>query len=201
MIISIVPLIIYFLIMACICGRSHSVLLSGIQDRALLLFGIAGMIFIGPIMFLVPINALMFWGSGIWPVLVLFYFLVAFLIVSNANSWGVFYNADRTKVIEILSAVAEKDQIEISADNKIAKMSEEIYLLLQESKFFGCVTLSLIGQPTTRQLEQWRQILYDLKKESVNLKRESKKSAFICLSFVFFLVITVFYICFLKQNV
>lgn len=201
MIISIVPLIIYLLLMACFNSRAHSVFLSGIQDEALLLFALIGFVFVGPVIFLVPINALMFWGIGIWPVLFLFYFLVAFMLTTRQDGRAVFYNADSGTVLEVLEKVSNWEGFETSENRTVVKMSENIYLLLQESKFFRSVSLSVTGSLTAGQLDQWHQILFDLKKESLQMKVKNKLPAIICLLGVFFLVIFVFLNNVLNHNV
>lgn len=201
MIISIIPLIIYFLLLAFFNSRSHSVLLSGIQDEALLLFALVGIVFVGPVIFLVPINALMFWGVGIWPVLVLFYFLVAFMLTVRQGARAVFYNADSGQVLEVLERVSNWEGFEISENRTIIKMTENIYLLLQESVFFRSVSLSVTGSLTVQQMEQWHQILFDLKKESVQMKVKNKFPALIGMTGIFFLVIFVFLTDLLNYNV
>ncbi len=105
---SLVPLAVYFLLLGIIHASRRPFILSGDADTALLSAAVSGMIFAGPINLFFPLNAAIRFGSYIWLILSILYFLITMLVILYSRPRLIVYNIDKSTLKGILERVASR---------------------------------------------------------------------------------------------
>ncbi|MDO5581027.1 MAG: hypothetical protein Q4G69_07810 [Planctomycetia bacterium] len=159
-----IPLLVYLTILIAVNCRKYSPVVSGRSDLLLLALGLAGFVFAGPILFLVPINALLVWGNLVWPLLIILYFLLVFYLGSLLNPQIIIYNTNRDIVLKKI------DQIVLDSGNNLIKTGEifsipewDIHFRIENFSLFD--NISLI--PVVRSVRSAGWALFEQKLDSL----------------------------------
>ena len=100
---ALIPLFIYFFVLAGLSLRERPTVLNGMQDWMLLCGGIAGLFAFGPGKLLIPMRLYSFWGISVWAFWFLFYFLLAYIIARHfLPKRIVIYGCQQKMLISIL---------------------------------------------------------------------------------------------------
>ena len=103
---SLVPLAVYFLALGMIHASRRPFILSGDADMALLCAAVSGMVFVGPMNLFFPVNAAIRFGTYIWLILAILYFLISMLVILYSRPRLIVYNIDKEQLKEILEKIA-----------------------------------------------------------------------------------------------
>ena len=102
------PLTLYFGFLAWVNSRRRPVVLSGPSDRLALFCALAGLLFIGPLQLIVPIEALVDKGAFTWVMLLLLSLLVVLFFALSRRPRLMIYNVSSDGVSEKLTEAAKK---------------------------------------------------------------------------------------------
>ncbi len=105
---SLIPLAVYFLILGMIHASRRPFLLTGDADMALLSAAVSGMVFVGPMNMFFPLNAAIRFGTYIWLILAILYFLITMLVILYSRPRLIVYNIDKSTLKGILERVASR---------------------------------------------------------------------------------------------
>lgn len=153
-----IPLLFYLLILIVIHCRKKTVILSGQSDLLLLGFGLVGFVFSGPILFLVPVNALLVWGNLVWPLLIILYFLLVFYFGSLLNPQIIIYNTDRDVIISKIEQIVPNTGCSLVKMGKLFSIPErDIHFRIEH--FTPFQNLSII--PACRYVRSPEWILFE----------------------------------------
>jgi len=109
--IALIPLGIYFLLIATLLYRSRPTLLNAVQDTMLLGMGCVGLAVIGPLELFFPNAAYSVLGEWTWAFLLgLYFFIVLFAALNRSPSWTM-YGLDCDSFQSLLNAALSSEEI------------------------------------------------------------------------------------------
>ena len=105
--VAFVPLALYFFALAALNSGLRPRMLTGQENLATLALGLIGFVMAGPMLYVLPIDALAFWGYKTWFFLVLLYVLIAWFLGSVFRFRVVIYNIGTNELRDILEKTGQ----------------------------------------------------------------------------------------------
>ena len=105
---ALLPLSVYFLMLAYWNTRRVPVILSGHDDLFLLFFALTGFFILGPGKLLLPIEVLVYWGVWVWPFFIAFYLTFVHWILKQLPPRIVIYRAEMSTFRNQLDKIAKE---------------------------------------------------------------------------------------------
>ena len=191
---SLIPLAVYFLLLGVIHASRRPFLVSGSMDMAALCAAAFGMVFAGPMNLFFPVNAAIRFGTYVWLILGILYFLIAMLIILYSRPRLIVYNIDKTTLEEILEKIANRlDDQSCWAGDSLFMPQEGITLHLECVS--GLKNVTIVSNEKNASRLRWRNLKLllssELKKTVVS--RNYRSIILFLLSAALFLVSAVSY--------
>ena len=161
---SLAPLAVYFLILGIIHASPRPFLISGDADTALLSAAVSGMVFAGPINLFFPLNAAIRFGTYIWLILAILYFLITMLVILYSRPRLIVYNIDKAQLKEILDNVASRlDENSTWAGDSLYIPRQDLDLHLEFVS--GLKNVTIVSNEKYSSRLRWRNLKRLLKSE------------------------------------
>jgi hypothetical protein len=100
--VAFVPLALYFFALAALNSGCRPRMLTGQEDMTALALGLIGFIMVGPMLYILPIDALAFWGGYTWFFLAVLYALIVWFLGAVFRFRIVIYNIGASELRDIL---------------------------------------------------------------------------------------------------
>ena len=143
--VAFVPLALYFFALAALNSGHRPRMLTGQEDLTALALGLIGFVMVGPLLYILPIDALAFWGFYTWFFLALLYALVVWFLGAVFRFRVVVYNINAGELKSILEKVGQELDSEARwAGNSLSlpTLGIQFYMtrfsLLQNTSLQGC---------------------------------------------------------------
>jgi hypothetical protein len=106
--VAFLPLALYFFALAAINSGRRPRMLTGQEDLTAIALGLIGFVMVGPLLYILPIDALAFWGFYTWFFLALLYALVVWFLGAVFRFRVVVYNINAGELKSILEKVGQE---------------------------------------------------------------------------------------------
>jgi len=144
--VAFVPLALYFFALAALNGGLRSRMLTGQEDLTVLALGLIGFVMVGPMLYVLPIDALTFWGYKTWFFLALLYALTVWFLGAMFRFRVVIYNIGMNELRDILETIGrELDSEARWAGNSLSLPTLGIQFYLERVSLLRNVTLKACG--------------------------------------------------------
>lgn len=179
---SLVPLAVYFLLLGIIHASRRPFILSGDADMALLCAAVSGMVFVGPMNLFYPVNAAIRFGTYIWLILAILYFLISMLVILYSRPRLIVYNIDKEQLKEILEKIAMRlDENSAWAGDSLHMPQQNINLHLEYVS--GLKNVTLVSNEKYSSRLRWHNLKRLLKSELKQTPVSRNKLSFLLLAF------------------
>ena len=154
--VAFLPLALYFFALAVINGGRRPRMLTGQEDLTALALGLIGFVMVGPMLYVLPIDALAFWGYSTWIFLALLYALIVWFLGAVFRFRVVIYNIGITELRDILEKVGQELDTEARwSGNSLSLPTLGIQFYLERMSLLRNATLKSCG--ANQNLQGWLQ--------------------------------------------
>ena len=152
--VAFVPLALYFFALAALNGGLRPRMLTVQEDLTALALGMIGFVMAGPMLYVLPIDALAFWGYKTWFFLALLYALIVWFLGAVFRFRVVIYNIGMNELRDILEKTGQELDAEARwAGNSLSLPTLGIQFYLERASLLRNVTLKACG--TRQNLQGW----------------------------------------------
>jgi len=152
--VAFVPLALYFFALAVLNGGLRPRMLTGQEDLTALALGLIGFVMVGPMLYVLPIDALAFWGYKTWLFLALLYALMVWFLGAMFRFRVVIYNIGMNELRDILEKTGQELDAEARwAGNSLSLPTLGIQFYYERVSLLRNVTLKACG--TRQNLQGW----------------------------------------------
>jgi hypothetical protein len=179
------PLAIYLLWLGVLNLLGRPVVMSGVQNIALVGLAVSGFVFVGPMLLFVPNAAAMAFGPWVWALLIVFYGLCVTLCILLARPRLIIYNATTDLVRAILSEVAARIDSDVRwAGESLVMPQANMQLHLECYSPMRNVSLVAIGERQSQ--GGWRRLERDLRSalRDTDVSRNPRGFSFLAIGIV-----------------
>jgi hypothetical protein len=179
------PLAIYLLWLGVLNLLGRPVVMSGVQNIALVGLAVSGFVFVGPMLLFVPNAAAMAFGPWVWALLIIFYGLCVTLCILLARPRLIIYNATTDLVRAILSEVAARIDSDVRwAGESLVMPQANMQLHLECYSPMRNVSLVAIGERQSQ--GGWRRLERDLRSalRDTDVSRNPRGFSFLAIGIV-----------------
>jgi len=153
--IALIPLAFYIASIGVIPFFRRPVVRSGGSDLFWLWLGLGGLVLIGPVKLLFPINALMLWGKFAFALVAALYVLVGVLVSGARQSQIIVYNIRQEDFQLFLDELVQKSEVEM-AGNCVQIPKIDIQFSYEIQPFWQCLVLRATSR--NQNLGGWLQL-------------------------------------------
>ena len=187
--VAFIPLALYFFALAVLNGGLRARMLTGQEDLTALALGLIGFVMVGPMLYVLPIDALAFWGYKTWFFLALLYALMAWFLGAVFRFRVVIYNIGMNELRDILEKIGQELDAEARwAGNSLALPTLGIQFYLERTSFLRNVTLKACG--TRQNLQGWLHFEKSLRNALLQHRATQKNCVPMLMAAVGFLMMT-----------
>ncbi len=155
--VAVIPLAVYFLVIALLNLRPRPFVTTGSRDLATLAVGILGLMIIGPFELFLPEAAALRFGPLVWVVLLVFYGLCVSMVVLLMRPRLVVYNATIEQLRPVISEIAHQmDQKSRWTGDSLVIPSRKIHFHLEAVDWMSNV--QIISTGNRQSYEGWREL-------------------------------------------
>lgn len=148
---ALIPLGLYFGVLAVLENRRSPTVLSGRQDLVLLSGGLFGLLTCGPGRLLIPLPVLAHWGLGVWVFWIMFYFLAVYVATRFLNRRLVVYHCPIERLIPHLTELGERLDPGARLEGNVFHLPAlGVQCALERGAYGGYVLLSATGPHQNR---------------------------------------------------
>jgi len=152
--VAFVPLALYFFALAALNGGLRPRMLTVQEDLIALALGLIGFVMVGPMLYVLPMDALAFWGYKTWFFLALLYVLIVWFFGALFRFRVVIYNIGMNELRDILEKTGRELDAEARwAGNSLSLPTLGIQFYLEQTSLLRNVTLKACG--TRQNLQGW----------------------------------------------
>ena len=106
--VALIPLALYFFVLTALNRGCRPRMMTGQEDLTMLAAGLIGFVMVGPMLYVLPIDALAVWKYYTWFLLALLYLLIAWFCGALFRFRVVIYNIDAKELREILEKIGQE---------------------------------------------------------------------------------------------
>jgi len=152
--VALIPLALYFFALAALNSGYRPRALTGQEDLTALALGLIGFVMVGPMLYVLPIDALGFWGYKTWFFLAMLYALMVWFLGAVFRFRVVVYNVGMSELRDILEKTGQELDAEARwAGNSLSLPTLGIQFYLERASLLRNVTLKACG--TRQNLQGW----------------------------------------------
>ena len=187
--VAFVPLALYFFALAVLNSGHRPRMLTGQEDLTALALGLIGFVMAGPMLYILPIDALAFWGFYTWFFLALLYSLIVWFLGAVFRFRVVIYNIGMTELRDILEKTGQEIDPESRwAGNSLSLPTLGIQFYLERMSLLRNVTLKACG--ANQNMQGWLQFEKSLRNALLRHRATKKNWVAIFMATVGFLMLT-----------
>ena len=154
--VALLPLALYFFALAALNSGRRPRMLNGQEDVTALALGLIGFIMAGPMLYLLPIDALAFWGFTTWFFLAVLYALIVWFLGAVFRFRIVIYNIGASELRDILEKTGQELDPEARwAGNSLSLPTLGIQFYVEHITLLKNATLKACG--SNQNLQGWLQ--------------------------------------------
>ena len=184
---ALVPLALYFFVLAALHSGRRPRLLTGQEDLTALALGLIGFVMAGPMLYFLPIDALAFWGFSTWFFLAVLYALVAWFLGALSRFRIVIYNIDVNELRDILEKTGRELDAEARwAGNSLSLPTLGVQLYIEPMSLLRNVTLKACG--ASQDFKGWLGFEKSLRKALLRHRAEKKNRVAMLMAMTGFLM-------------
>ena len=143
---ALVPLALYFFVLAALHSGRRPRLLTGQEDLTALALGLIGFVMAGPMLYFLPIDAFAFWGFSTWFLLAVLYALTAWFLGAMFRFRIVIYNIGVNELRDILEKTGRELDAEARwAGNSLSLPTLGVQFYIEPTSLLRNVTLKACG--------------------------------------------------------
>ena len=162
-------------------------MLTGQEDLTALALGLIGFVMVGPMLYVLPIDALAFWGFSTWFFLALLYALIVWFLGAVFRFRIVIYNIGMTELREILEKTGQELDPEARwAGNSLSLPTLGIQFYLERLSLLRNATLKGCG--THQNLHGWIHFEKSLRIALLHHRAATKNRVVILMTVIGFLI-------------
>jgi len=186
--VAFVPLALYFFALAALNSGCRPRMLTGQEDLTALALGLIGFVMAGPMLYVLPIDALAFWGFTTWFFLAVLYSLVIWFLGAVFRFRAVIYNIGMTELRDILENTGQELDPEARwAGNALSLPTLGIQFYMERMSLFRNVTLKSCG--ANQNLQGWLQFEKFLRNALLRHRATKKNRVALLMALVGFLML------------
>ena len=149
-----VPLSLYFFALAVLNSGLRPRMLTGQEDLTALALGLIGFVMVGPMLYVLPMDALTFWGNKTWFFLALLCALMVWFLGAMFRFRIVIYNIGMNELRDILETTGQELDSEARwAGNSLSLPTLGIQFYFERMSLLRNVTLKACG--SRQNLQGW----------------------------------------------
>ncbi|MCL2304250.1 MAG: hypothetical protein FWC43_06205 [Planctomycetaceae bacterium] len=153
--IALVPLAIYFALIGIIPFYRRPIVRSGGSDLFWLWLGVSGLVMVGPVKLLFPINALILWDKFAFALLGALYILVGVLVAGIRQPQIIVYNIRKEDFQSFLDELMEKNEVQV-VGNCVQISKIDVQFSYEMQPFWQCLVLQATSR--NQSLGGWLQM-------------------------------------------
>jgi hypothetical protein len=152
--VAFIPLALYFLALSALNSGVRPRMLTGQEDLTALALGLIGFVMVGPMLYVLPIDALAYWRYVTWFFLALLYALMVWFLGAVFRFRVVIYNINMNELRDILEKTGQELDAEARwAGNSLSLPTLGIQFYLERVSLLRNVTLKACG--SKQNLQGW----------------------------------------------
>ncbi|MCL2117035.1 MAG: hypothetical protein FWH27_01280 [Planctomycetaceae bacterium] len=187
--VAFVPLALYFFALTAFNSGRCPRMLTGQEDLTVLALGLIGFVMTGPMLYVLPVDALAFWGFYTWFFLAVLYALMVWFLGTVFRFRIVIYNIGMSELREILEKIGREIDSEARwAGNSLSLPTPGIQFYMEHVTLFRNVTLKACG--SQQNMQGWIQFEKSLRNALLQHRVAHKNRVAMLMAMIGFLMLT-----------